>query len=380
MGTPQMTIGESAPTVPVDLFNKPQGNMLFVLEGFTADMLKKTSFEVLGQSIPIERTSRPYHPDSLVATAVTSKQPKEHGVFRQGEQLHSMNIFDLANGLYDGVTIVGAAISKSQAQVLSTHSKSNAYFLCGTSGLWKGPIADFVSFDKNAVLKAVSVDFEADPSIDTLLNEVSFVLNAAQVLANSKYQTYILSFQFSAPQLILAKYGVDSPVFQKAMQLIDSTIKIATKSQPSFQILYLPALTNARVEDIKNTVFPIVAKYLADPIYFPQIELDQDGKNVKTELCQRIRNTLGAHFREETNVFCALDARDQMKRAIFAPPPPGGNATNEDVYLFHSFFWIFLFVIAAALWAFYMIAFIEPDTGLQQDSAYVKKTPHQKWQ
>jgi len=372
----------------VNLFSRPQGHVFFVLEGLTDDMLASTSFRSLRKTAPstISRTSRPYYPQATMATAVTGQQPKQHGVFQQGNNLASKNIFDLASHLYEDSAIFGASLSKSSADILVPQSNGAAFHWCPAAG-WKGKFSQFTQINKDDLHQQFPSEdtflSRDDESIRALVAELSFVLNAGKILPTQG--SYFFSFHFSAPQLIAAQFGASSETFAKAIELIDRVIEVCLQSHPTYSILYLPALTNAQIEETKNLLSSLLAGKFEGDSFFPHVKLNSEATGDKQQICHRLREALFAASLEKTYIFCALNSHQDKKRIaqniLVEQLNSDGNSTDPDaVWKFHTFFWIFPLLIGGLLFAIYAIATIEPDVSMEESVAYVKAVPHQKWE
>eukprot|EP01126_Amoeba_proteus_P007002 TRINITY_DN1247_c0_g1_i3.p1 TRINITY_DN1247_c0_g1~~TRINITY_DN1247_c0_g1_i3.p1 ORF type:complete len:474 (-),score=37.41 TRINITY_DN1247_c0_g1_i3:146-1567(-) len=370
-------------TIPTDLLSPPAGNVMFSFEGISS---KDFTLNHKFHSYSVSTTSRPYHPATTLATIITGSHPSSHGIVNEGSSMALVaNLFDIFSGLYgkDVVHISGSS-SKARGDILSSHKSSSWYwdqesgeFLSGsgdkTLSVSRQSLAthllDFsLTFDSNYVTIG-DVVFNLDNHADsTLFAELAFVKFASQYLSELSGRKS-LAFHFASLPQIAEQYGMGSPQWKSAVDLVDLTVSRSIKVLPNCvtELVFLPQQMTKNLKDMEEIVWPIVSPY-SDTKTFPQIYLTQDGKEKQANLCEQVTNALVSY--ESVSVFCPR-TREDFKRAI-TEDQPDQPVPWEDVAMLHLVLWPMLILLAAAIWASIVLCSMPPDLGLYS-AASLKK-------
>jgi len=219
-----------------------------------------------------------------------------------------------------------------------------------------------------------------------LAAELLFVWNAANILENSKNTQHYLSFHFDAIDQILRHFGANSNEIISAIKLVDQVLySIVSRTQSSYEILYLPSVVNAHTQSIISLLTREFDFSSQEVKYLPHLYVN--GLDEKYRICNRLRELIQTN---STLVFCMYSDHDNnvaRKRGIaevdseydgVTDPPTPINKTNgyfEPVINFHLYFWFYLFLVIVMGCGIWILCSIESDKALIATSNYVSKAP-----
>jgi len=379
--------------IPVDVFSRPSGNLLFSVDGFTPEGEYQTFKK--GNEITSVGPNTPY---SILASALTGVSTSVHGVVngvwpnKKNDMYAVDNIFDGIQQNYpSSVNFVSGSSSYEAVQLLSptNNGKSSGFYYDVARGQFvsvnkaKSKLAiskrDFsslfeklsqlakfkISYSDSAVvdIKASGLSYDlSEPAVEKFFAEIMFVLNAAELVSQDKDMIIpnFFSFHFGSPRLIAALYGVTSQEYLMAMQLLDI---VTSHCINSFGTGYANTIFYFPYSESLNEASPVLSTLLREfqssdlfTKYYPHIYLNGNPSPVKqSSICLSIDKQIKKDFpNSNLNVYCA--AKNFQKRAGAEPQP-----YNNPVNTWHVVAWMSLTLILVMITAIYYL--FTMDTG-----------------
>jgi len=386
--------GGVAPKVEFNIFSTPKGNFFFSFDGLSFNLISDLKLKVIGHNpIYVTETSRPYSPDSSLATAITGHHPKNHGIINGREQIRQTSFLEVASLIHPNSLVISASYFHDSSLIFKT-SRDGSYYWDNVNQGFKQSSDHIESISELCVGKiqfseffeqfSVPESFKKSWSTNILIAELLFVSNAAHYLKKQTTKSpNFLNFHFHSINLVGTEFGTRSSEFQSAITLIDTVLHhILSDNSYQYQLLFLPSLHNEETEgqiDLLGRSFPQL-----NLKHYPQIFLDRirSGEE-KRKICQRIRELIQS---PTTSVHCMFTQAEVNSRREKRTTESLNYFANDDnnitvgvffapVQAFHLYFWFFLFLVGVTIYSIYMLLGIEVDQSLSATSAYVQKNP-----
>jgi len=381
--------------IPIDVFTRPKGNVLFSIDGFSPEGVEYQTFKT-----PRELTSEgPNTPYSVLASALTGVHTASHGIVNgvwpnKHDVYNVDNIFDGLQQIYtDSINLVAASSSMDAAQVLSptqNNGRSSTFYWDGQTGQFvslnkvKSKLAitkrDFTTLinklseiaklklaysEKNGIVdvKGSGMTYDlSETAVETFFAEILYVLNAAELVSQESNMIIpnFFSFHFQSPRLLAALYGVSSQEYLMAMQMIDV---VTSQCIRSFGTGYANTIFYFPFSETINAASPVLATLLREfqesntyVKYYPHIYLSSKFAARRYSICESVDKQIKKDFpNSNIAVYCATN--NYQKRAGVGEPVPYNNPVNT----WHVVAWMSLTLILIMLTAIYYL--FTMDTG-----------------
>jgi hypothetical protein len=396
-GAPRVSTSEQL-RIDIDMFDRPQGCLLFSIDGLSSKELVRSGYKVLGVEKVLDVVSKTMgEPYSVMGAVLTGTSGGVNdGVYNVG------NFYDAMRKVYGSKVMVSGAGEKEGAMVLSPHSQNFGYST--KAHYWEAKIKSFVSvvgtssytigindfsrlMEDLAVALNAEVKYSEEDGIVTIARGgeelVSYDLSSVEEEALFAEILFVVnmvhnpvdffSFHFNSLVSIISKYGAASDEYDMAVQMIDAVIArvkstYETYSKYETTIIYFPE--TYRSKDVISTVEArVVNENIRTEIQSPSLYIF--FKAVESSKFEEICSTLRIDL-TDLNVNCHTDT---IKRSLLndsepsptptpepapqPPSPPSGNATQQEIELVHIVLWLVIAMIAALVQACYHLSVLD---------------------